>query len=94
MGGWHPEGDSARWLSWLALVWPFLSFFTHFHCLLKVRSKLCRELYECNLYVQQTVESLQQLVTQRSDTGIYGEGRSIAQQASSSSGRVATVLPV
>ena len=35
------------------------------------------------VYVQQTVESLQQLVTQRSDTGIYGEGGSIAQQASS-----------
>ena len=64
------------------------------HCLMKERNKLCQELSECNSYLQRTVESLQQLVTQRSDTGVHGEGGSIAQQASGYSGRVATVLPV
>ena len=64
------------------------------HCLMKERNKLCQELSECNSYLQRTVESLQQLVTQRSDTSMHSEGGSIAQQASVYSGRVATVLPV
>lgn len=64
------------------------------HCLMKERNKLCRELYECNSYLQRTVESLQQLVTQRSDTGQHGEGGSSAPQGSGHSERVATVLPV
>ena len=65
------------------------------HCLMKERNKLCQELYECNSYLQRTVDSLQQqLVTQRSDTGQHGDGGSSAPQGSGHSERVATVLPV